>query len=410
MNITKITNYFLIFLLIAFSGIPFFYRADILMLIAAFIFPLTTFIVRKRRVDKFIVIYIIIALCIQMLQMLKFNFLPTSTFMGLHLRLLFAYLILRSVGIRSIDVYVNVIVFFTLVSFFFYFACYSPFVESLLVNKIAPAFENPLIKPGGYRVWPNVILYTFNFKGEGLSLLKRNSGPFWEPGAYAGFLSIAILFQIIRTGSLSDKKNKILMLGLLSTFSTTGLVALLFIIFNYLYVKMKTAERLIIVPILILGFIVAIQSVDFLGQKIMAKMSYDAYTYNTRFKSAAIDLKDFAENPFVGVGRSSEIRFKGQHDTRANHRNNGVTNHLAMYGIIYFIAYFYLIYLGFKRYCQLNNMNLSFAIFCILTIFLIGFSEIYFNKVFFYGLTMLYFIYGNEKDEYLLLIKEKELT
>jgi len=396
-NVSKITDYTLIYLLVAFSGVPFFYRAKIIMLIAAMVLPVCVFIYRKRKVHKFIIVYVIVALTIQCLQMLKYNYLPASTFMGLHLRILFAYTVLASVGKRSIAVYIHLLVGITLISLVFYFLSYVPSFETFMINRVAPMFENPLIKTSAYKVWPNVIVYTFNSKGEGITFLLRNSGPFWEPGAFVGFLTIAILFETIRTGSLKTKPNRILMLGLLTTLSTTGLVVLMFIITGFIYVKMKLGGKLILIPLVLTLGIISFQSFDFLGKKIQSKMSYDMYTYNTRFKSAAIDLQDFAENPLVGVGRSSVTRYQGKElDSRTQHRNNGVTNHLAMYGIFYFLAYFFMIYKGFRTYCTRRNMDVKFAMFCIVSIFIIGFSEIYFNKVWFYGLTMLYFFINDD--------------
>ena len=84
----------------------------------------------------------------------------------------------------------------------FYVPSYSSAFENLMQHSIAPLFENPLIKESNYKAWPSVILYTFNSQGEGLLWLKRNSGPFWEPGAFSGFLILALLFNIIITGKI----------------------------------------------------------------------------------------------------------------------------------------------------------------------------------------------------------------
>lgn len=400
LNLTKITDYLLVYLLIAFSGVPFFYRAEITMMMAAMLLPACVFLFRRKKVHKFIFVYITIALVVQLLQMLKFNFLPLNTFLGLHLRILFAYMVLAIVGSRFMKLYIDLLVISVIISLFFYFFIYIPAFESLMVNKVAPLFENPFIKESNYKVWPNIILYTFNSQGEGITLLKRNSGPFWEPGAFAGFLTLAILFEIIRTGSLWTRKNRILIFGLITTFSTTGIIVLMFIVMSFIYVRMQLGGRLILIPLVLTIGVISFQSVDFLGKKIKSKMSYDMYSYNTRFKSAAIDLKDFVDNPLVGVGRSSVTRYQGQQlDRRSMHRNNGVTNHLAMYGIFYFIAYFFMIYQGYKTYCMKQGINAKFALFCIISIFLIGFSEIYFNKVLFYALTMLHFIIKDSSNE-----------
>lgn len=399
LNLSKITNYTLIYLLIAFSGVPFFYRAHIVMMIAFLAVPATVFILRKRKVDRFFVYYLVFVLVVQMGQMLKFYELPAKTFLGMHARLLFAYLTIRAVGKQTPNYYINILIFSVFTSLVFYLASYNGTLERFMENSVAPLFDNPFVEEAGYKYWPNVILYTFNPKGEGLVWLKRNSGPFWEPGAFSGFLMVALLFNIIITGKLNNKKNRILILGVVSTFSTSGLLVLACVIIFYLILNRDRGTKFVLVPVVLAVGVFGFFSFDFMGNKVISTMNYTDQTYNTRFKSAMIDLKDFAKHPFFGMGRSQTTRYEGQKDARAMHRNNGVSNQLVMYGGIAFILYFYLVYLSFYRMCTAYGVNKKMALFAVITILLIGFSQIYFTKVFFISLTMMSVLFAGNSQQ-----------
>ncbi len=398
-NKTKIVDYLLVYFLVAFSGIPFFYRSRIEVLIVFTLFPLWVFIYRQRKIDKFIVYYLAGVLLIQAGQVLKFYYLPFSTFVGLHARILFAYFTLKAVDKRFADYYVHVIVFSVIVSWFFYLPSYSSSFEYFLSHTLAPYFEHPFIKESNYKYFDNVILYTINTKGEGFLILKRNSGPFWEPGAFSGFLIVALLLNIIRKRYLWNKGNVVIMLGLISTFSTTGLIALFYVITSYYLIHQNIKRRIVFLPLLIGSVIYLFVSVDFIGDKIVQKLSFTDQTYNTRFKSAQIDLIDFTESPLVGLGRSEQTRFSEEQNVRKIHRNNGVTNLLASYGIFAFIIYFFLMWYGARQYCHYRNFNPVFALYVLGGIWLIGFSEVYFTKVFFIALTLLSVLYGLPEAE-----------
>ena len=61
----------------------------------------------------------------------------------------------------------------------------------------------------------------------------RNFGPFWEPGVFQIYINFALIFQIYREKKEKLWKNVILILGIISTFSTTGYICFCFIIIIY---------------------------------------------------------------------------------------------------------------------------------------------------------------------------------
>ncbi|WP_430809902.1 MULTISPECIES: hypothetical protein [unclassified Carboxylicivirga] len=397
-NTTKLIDYLLVYLLIAFSGIPFFYRARVEVLMVGLLLALAVFIYRQKQVDKLFVGYLVVVLIIQAGQMLKFYYLPLTSFLGLHIRLVFAYLILRSVGTKLPAYVVTILSVSVLISWIFYFPSYFASFESFLTNKITPLFEHPFYKVSNYKVPDNLIVYTANTKGESIGWLKRNAGPFWEPGAFAGFIMVALLFNSIISGRLFNPKGVILMAGLMSTFSTAGLVVLGLFILVHLWLRSGMLKRVLLIPVLFIGFVFLYNEVDFIGAKIHSKMSYTAGTYNTRFKSAQKDLQDLSRSPLVGLGQSKETRFDGKTDKRTIHRNNGVTNFMASFGVLGFTLYFLLMYISFLRMCGYYGFDRRFALGALLIVLLIGFSEEYFSKVFFMALSMMAILFTSKNE------------
>jgi len=381
-------------LLIAMSGVPFFYRSGMAFLIPSLVLVSIIFFSIGRQIHKFLILYLFIFLLIQFGQMVKFNYLPLNTYLGLYVRVLFAYFVIQIIGSRFISYYINLILILAIVSFLFYFLCYIPGIENFLITKIAPHLESPFIeKDVGYIYWPSIIIYTINPAG---GSLPRNSGPFWEPGAYGGFLIIALIFKIMIDKRIWDWKGAILITAIVSTFSTTAYLAFMLLFIAYNIVSKEKIYKIIFVPLLLLISFIGVTQIEFLGDKISENMDIETKTYNTRFKSALLDLNDFVDNPVFGLGRSAFTRFKGIEDSHLMHRNNGITSFLTTYGIVIFLFYFYLIYYSFNTLCIHTGFNNHFAVYSLIIVIVLGFSEIYFIRPFFYGLTLLHLTYSSE--------------
>jgi hypothetical protein len=404
----KAIDYTMVYLLVAFTGIDFFARTGVEFMIPVIAWIGVIFYIRKKLIDKFFVYFFLFFLVVQLLQSVKFYSLPLGTIFGVQFRILFAYLVLRNLEEKFIDYYINIMYYSAILSFFFYIPSYVPGFERFLVSTITPLFKSPFIDyESHYSVMPSLIVYTVNTKGEGTDSILRNSGPFWEPGAFAGFLVIALLFIVIKEKSMFSKKGNILMLALLSTFSTTGIIVIAVIIISYIMAHRSIVLKLMIVPLLLLVSYVAYNSLDFLGKKISNNMAVDDATYNNRFKSAYIDYMDALDNPLLGLGRAPETRFKGIKDPVLNHRNNGVSDYLASYGFVVFLVYFVLIYYSYRKLCLHYGFNPNFALYCITIMILIGFTETYFSRPYFYILTMLFLVYNGTSLQNNLNIKTK---
>lgn len=168
-----------------------------------------------------------------------------------------------------------------------------------------------------------IVVQTFIFDGVDL-VPPRNSGFAWEPGAFAVFCCVGLLSNFYRNnGSVRDNFGAtILLLGLLSSQSTTGFSILGLLIIARFWSRMRGLSRGIIVPIIGGGVLVGLFALPFMQEKIVNLWSEDvgqiAYvasqSWNVnrpvtaqRFVSFQMDFADFLNNPWTGYGgRESE--------------------------------------------------------------------------------------------------------
>ncbi|MDR3610263.1 MAG: O-antigen ligase family protein [Ignavibacteriaceae bacterium] len=384
-------DYLLVYLIIATSAIPFFYLY-IEFKIINLIVVLIVFLLRGKTIDKSIFIYIFLTLVIFLGQYLTFGIFTFTDYLSIIIRILIAYFTIKTVSFRFFNTYRNLIYLFAIISFFFYLpSVIIPGFSDFFISKISPFLNPPFQNPLKSRFTQQIILFNFTEIDE-----LRNSGPLWEPGTFGGFLVIAIIINTIMNGSLFEKKNIVMIIALLSTFSTTNYIALfLFIMIYFIFIEKKLNAFIIVLPLLAI-FIAIYFEADFLQKKINSQindtnMYYKSGMVGNRFVSAKVDIEDFLKYPIFGKGISKEIN-KQVNSKFEGHRSNGLATYLANFGIIFFLFYFFNLYKSFFRLCSLYGYKkyLNYGIFSILMIS--GFSEEYYNFPFFYALTMLHLI------------------
>lgn len=383
-------DYLLVFLLIANSAIPFFFlyiEFKILNLIIVSVI----FLLRKKTAEKFILLYVLVFVIVSAGQFYTFNSVVYKDFLAVIIRILIAYLTIRTVSRRFFPTFTNLIYVFALISLFFYLpSIVIPGFSNYFTSKISPILNPPFQDIQKIEFNKQIILFNFNQID-----LFRNSGPFWEPGAFGGFLIIAVVINTVMKGLILEKKNVVIIIALITTLSTTNYIALfLFIMFYFILIQKKMNSFVIVLPLLAI-FITLSFEFSFLQDKIFAQINeVDKYNkaglVGNRFVSAMVDINDFLKYPIFGKGRG-EIN-KGVHTRFNSHRSNGLASYLANFGFIFFLFYFYNLYLSFFRFCSLFGYKkyLSYAI--IFLLMLIGFSEEYYNHPFFYALTMVHLI------------------
>lgn len=241
-----------------------------------------------------------------------------------------------------------------------------------------------------YRYFPNILIYYYNGYGalHGDEYF-RNSGPFWEPGAFACFIIIALLLNILKGTNLFQLKNLILITAVITTVSTAGIIALMAILFFYFSVSEYSRLKFVLIFIIPYLIFLIYSEFAFLGEKIQENIMYGQSVYadatTSRIGSAIIDIRDFMNSPLVGWGRG-EMRYGGREYSifsAQQHRNNGLTGLLAMYGFILTAIYFYMYFRSFSGIVYQFERRSFFKYAALLVIFIIGFSQSLFIRPFF---------------------------
>lgn len=389
-------NYTLMYLLIGISGMPFI-TGDIPM-VGAFGLAFLIFFLRKESLHRSYIFFLFAFLFLVLLHALRFNNLPTSTIIGLIIRLSTGYLVVAILKEKFAHYYVNILYVLAIFSLFFF---------SLLVISpgLATVFNSIALKPIlGTGERGTLIIYHLNL--DPVNGIFRNCGPFWEPAAFTVYLMIGLMFNLALTNSLSNKRSIIFIVTIITTLSTTAYVTLGLLIFSYFLINQKAIVKIAIVPVMLLGFYFAFFQLDFLSEKIqeeieMGNIYERVKTVNetvghSRLSSAIADYDDFMEYPIIGRG-IYELNFYDPRDLFARH--NGLTRHIAQFGIIGSLIYFISLYMSLRKVVKWSDLKklLTLVFFC--EILLLAISEVIFHMPFFWGLTLLHLGYKNMQEQ-----------
>lgn len=179
----------------------------------------------------------------------------------------------------------------------------------------------------------------------------RNSGMFWEPGAFHGYIMLTFLMYLDNIKELWEvhkKKCVVIILAIISTFSTTAYIALGFLV---LYIVLSFYKNILLK--LLLGISVVIGSLymynhsEFLGEKIDNEMEVieDGYISVGRLGSAAIDFHYIKKHPILGNSLHNQTRYSDHlWFDRIRSFSNGFTDIIAKMGILFILMYLSIIY------------------------------------------------------------------
>lgn len=401
----KSRNYFLAFLLIANSGLPFFSGPKYLLIFSG----ITLFFVMnnlKLIENKFFIKTLLFLTALVIGQTFTTKIFQINTTISLYLRWIYPFLVIYIVKDDFPKIFVNIIYFLTIVSFIFFIpSMIFPNVEKYLLSISEIFYQQP--SGDFYTYNSNILLYTIKpqYAIEGVAIFKRNSGAFGEPGDFGVYLILALLFLLIYEKKIFTKKSTWLFLGIISTWSTATLLALSAILFFYgtLIIKQKN-YRLMLVSVVILALYYSYTELPFFSSRIDRSIGYyenrdTAYNEKRdRMISAIIDLKSFSDHPIFGTGRAMEARFGTSDFTWRIHRNNGLTDFLAKYGIFFSLFYLYNIWLGYKFFSTDKiKKDKTYANIAIIAIMILGFSQPIFQKSTLIALFYLHTIYKHKK-------------
>lgn len=193
-----------------------------------------------------------------------------------------------------------------------------------LFNQLTPFFK-PLTQDVFYKFNPNSdywssIIYTnaISFDSNIFGKLYRNCGFMWEPGGFALMIIWALIFNRIKSGRVVSFKVLIYSLALVTTFSTSGIPALGFILISY-FVGRSWFLNTVVLLLFIFIFGTYVYTLDFVGGEItdyintaesgqvVYNSDYGFFKVN-RFQIFLFDLIKVSRYPFGdGYGGYEEI-------------------------------------------------------------------------------------------------------
>ena len=194
------------------------------------------------------------------------------------------------------------------------------------------------------------------------------------------FLNLALIINIF----LNDKllfslKNIVLIIAIITTFSTAGFIALFLIIISYFILHDNLIKIVISLPIIaaIVYFsITYVWAMDFMSKKIEENLVSSYEHRSSRFGAAIYHFKELRKFPLGGVYLKLEDEEKNLDLTDKEVSPNGLTRVFLNNGYPIAIIYYILFYRGLRRWLLYNNKSsklLHFFFFMILL--LLAFSQ-----------------------------------
>ena len=393
----KKSDLFLMLLLLLLSGNPFFDQKFSVFISLASVISAGYLLRNCNRSVRFRTLFIFtFFIGYEVVHALLFQLDYSQTLLKLFMVLLFSFVVVNILKDRFVEVFIQTMYLITLVSFLFTALCYVPGAGRALYDLATVLF--PLDKDFRSYSQPTLIVYTFlpEYFNHTLSY-TRNAGIFWEGGAFAVYLNLVLYLKyytrkVSGYKDLFDKQALVFIVGIFTTVSTMGFLALVCILTFYSIHFRSNIKYLFLILLLIVSTS-AFYNFDFLGDKLSKQLAVSEKE-NNRFGAALMDLEDIAKRPVLGWSRRIEVLFKTNVYDERSHRPNGLTNLLRSYGLLYFLVYFYLVYSSFKSIGRFyGNPKRSLALLGILLLWIVSFSELIFDHAFFKSLVFLYLVY-----------------
>ncbi|MGI1812060.1 O-antigen ligase family protein [Priestia sp. TGN 0903] len=231
-----------------------------------------------------------------------------------------------------------------------------------ILSILPPSTEVINDKP--YRVWLGLHFHGQITSWYGVNVFRNNS-IFWEPGVWQIYLNYALIYQLFFSKKVNKKILTVLLINLITTFSTTGnIICLMILLVAFLKFKPKTQATLflkyyLLIPLVAVGFFVAIylfnQKVSGGGQR----------SYSLRQDDLLVGWELFLQKPFTGWGFLNNEGYQNMVGVPNN--SNGFISMLFQQGIAGAIFYLVPLITLFKKIASTHRVFTAF----IFTIFIV---------------------------------------
>ena len=240
----------------------------------------------------------------------------------------------------------------------------------------------------------NYIFYIYNREQWGID---RNYSIFWEPGAFQGFITLALVMLLFSRDSYFNNRRQLVYTAIftvatITTFSTTGYIVLLLLFLAFTIKNIKVLPLTLIVGVI---FYITFDKV-ILSNVIIQKFNKEGIWSTSgerRISDVYVELDMVKTNPFLGVGYHDYFTKKGivlstQGVTETwEGGTNSLTYLLALFGLPFVAILIFGLYY-FVRFIE-TRKEIQFILFFIIVILLMGevfLAKVGFQVIIFYGL------------------------
>lgn len=295
-----------------------------LCIILLFVFLLAYSI--KQRLKDGVMLYLIFWLILLLIQGTYLEIYSFSSEFHYFLKIGSGCLLPFLLKEKFVDYFTKIIYFFALISL-------PLFIYNSLggIVPYIPIKESSIDGGNIYRV--SSVLYTQLYNPIwGSMLMLRNCGPFWEPGAFQGFLNLAIALNIIYRNNDDNRwawKIIVFSITIITTYSTGGYIVLFC---NWLYLIFQSRKSGLLAKVLFSVIIVLVglyfyKTLDFMGDKIANDEG--------RLGFEISDLSSNVKYLFFGYGLSSESFYQSDISSASS-----IVTLFRYVGVVGFLLYF----------------------------------------------------------------------
>jgi len=305
-----------------------------------------------------------------------------NTYLGYVVRIVSFLLVISILGYQKFSIlYIKIMLILCSLNLILYFD------HVYLLNLFDPlASLLPELKTWDNLPFSNYLFYFSPSHTTSHSSLIRNSGIFWEGGAYQYFLNLALIINLyFHRRPVFSFSNWIFVISILTTFSTVGYTILIIVLvyktFGKSYERHMYMKRLIILPFIILFLASSTVIVDKLFNK--ESQVYQISTLR-RMQDSLIDYTVFIENPLLGIGLGNKVTWQTYSDRfgGGTGSSNGLLHFLGKVGIFGLLIGLYP-FLNFKLNSKKNKMIILCNFFSVLS------QGLIFTPIFFLSMSLL---------------------
>lgn len=299
------------------------------------------------------------------------------TWLGFYSRILLSYnVIILTKGFFHLY-FIKLLYWLCVISLIFYSIQLVGYEELFKINNLFGLDSDRGLTPNSSSVFFNIVdIHRY-----------RNCGFMWEPGAFAAVITFALFFAFYNNTKF-DKYKIVLIVSLLTTFSTTGYLALVILISYFYFPRSK-----IYAPILFLLFFFAISNISFISSKITSQIlsvedellvSENAGDYSfhlNRFTSFMIDINTLTNNPILGLGIDFHTTTKKEYYKEFDEnviRTSGLMFGLLKFGFLGMFAFLYVLK---KRISLFTGKSALGLLFCFIYLIIIFSNPLEFSSI-----------------------------